>query len=268
VAKIAASSSANASGPGAEPLDQVGPLERIAERAPRARLGGRDGDQATVARAVGTPVGGLAPSGLTTGRDARHRLADHPGGGVGDAGVDEPALARAVTGGERGEDADHADERAERHREHEVGCGRHRVAGHQRHEARVAEERDVVRGAVRVRAPGAERRDRAPDQPGAVDRQLLVPDALVTQGGGQPRFHDDVDLVDQPAQDLRRARVLEVERHRPLAPVVGRGRAGDHAHGIAALRRLDPEDVGAEVGEHAGAERPGLEARQIEDAQV
>lgn len=62
--------------------------------------------------------------------------------------------------------------------------------------------------------------------------------------------------------------MLEIERHGPLPPVVRGGRAGEHAQRVPTFRWLDPEHVGAEVGEHAGAERAGLEPRQVEDAQM
>ena len=73
---------------------------------------------------------------------------------------------------------DHRDQRAERHREDEVGRGRHGVAGHERHEPRVAEERDVVRGPLGVGAALAEARERAPHEPGLLGGEGGEVDAL------------------------------------------------------------------------------------------
>ena len=120
----------------------------------------------------------LAPPGRLPGGDARDGFAEHPGGAVDDRGVDERALPRAVAFGERGEDADHRDQRAEGHREHEVGRWRHRVAGHQGHEPRVAEEGDVVRGSLGVGAALAEAGDRAPHEAGLVGGEGGEVDAL------------------------------------------------------------------------------------------
>ena len=47
--------------------------------------------------------------------------------------------------------------------------------------------------------------------------------------------------------------VLQVERHRALAAVVRGHRARDHARRVTGPGLLDPQHVGAEVGEHAGA---------------
>ena len=79
-----------------QPLDEIGAFERLAQRAPGARLGGGNGDELAVGRPVGTPVGRLAPARLTACGDARHRLTDDPGGGVVDADVDEATHAGAV----------------------------------------------------------------------------------------------------------------------------------------------------------------------------
>ena len=46
------------------------------------------------------------------------------------------------------------------------------------------------------------------------------------------------------------------------------GAPGSMRSGSPTFRWLDPEHVGAEVGEHAGAERAGLEPGQVEDAQM
>ena len=143
---------------------EIGAVDRGAERGPRARFGCGQRHQLPVGGAVGAPRRRLAPAGRLAGGDTGDRLTEHPGGAVDDRGVDERALAGAVAFGDGGEDADDRDERAERDREHEVGRGRDGVARHQRHEARVAEERDVVRRLLGVRAALPEAGERAPHQ--------------------------------------------------------------------------------------------------------
>src|SRR2546428_33844 len=48
----------------------------------------------------------------------------------------------------------------------------------------------------------------------------------------------------------------------PVSPRLGPGLHG----GLAALRVLDLDDLGAELGQDLGAGRTGLELRQVEDA--
>ena len=95
-----------------------------AERRPRARLRGRERDHLPVGGAVRAAARGFAPSGLAAARDARDLLADDPHRAVDERRLDHAAHARAVTLGDRGEDADAPDERRDRRREHEVGRGR------------------------------------------------------------------------------------------------------------------------------------------------
>ena len=135
---------------------------------------------------------------------------------------------------------------------------------------RVAEERDVVGGAVGVRAVGCRsRRSSTTPDPGWSAAELLVADALRGAARrGRPDSTTTSTLAISRRSTSRRVLVLQVERHRALAAVVRGLRARDHARRVAGPGRLDPQHVGAEVGEHAGAVRTRLQAGQVEDPQV
>ena len=124
-------------------------------------------------------------------------------------------------------------------------------------------------GAVGVGALGAEPGDRAPDQTGVLGRELLVADALLARSAaGSP------DSTTTSTSATRRRRISGA-RGCLRSSVMARfprwyaaGAPGSMRSGSPTLRWLDPQHVGAEIGEDAGAERAGLEARQVEDAQV
>ena len=252
-----------------ERVGEVGTVDRGAERGPGAGLGRGEGDELPVGgavRAAATPPR-PSPAGCPTATRATASPSTHVALSTIDVSTNAPRPG-AVAFGDRGEDADDGDERTERHREHEVGRGRHGVARHQRHEPRVAEEGDVVRRPLGVRTALAEAGDRAPHEPGLVGGEGGVVDALRGERRGQARLHHDVDLGDQTPEHVGRVGVLQVERHRALAPVVRLHGARDHAGRVAGAARLDAEHVGAEVGEHARCStHPGC-AREVEHAEV
>ena len=75
-------------GRGRQLVGEVGTFDGLTERGPGAGLGRRDRDQLAVGGAVGAAVRGLAPAGRLPRRHTRDRLPEHPGGAVGDGGVD------------------------------------------------------------------------------------------------------------------------------------------------------------------------------------
>ena len=108
-------------------------------------------------------------------------------------------------------------------------------------EPRIAEEGDVVRGAIGVRAAAAEPGDRAPHEAGlrrpraaaypipcAVERPRAAPDSTTTSTSATSRRSTSAAPV-----------VLEVERHRPLAPVVRDVHGAGVPQRVEAARWLD-----------------------------
>jgi len=74
---------------------------------------------------------------------------------------------------------------------------------------------------------------RAPTRVPALGREGRVRDARRHAPPRAARLDDHVDRADQPAQDLGRACVLQVEGHRPLAAGGTRLARGDHAEQVA-----------------------------------
>jgi hypothetical protein len=71
-----------------------------------------------------------------------------------------------------------------------------------------------------------------------------------------------VGSLDQPEHHLRRAFVLQVERHRPPTAPEGLGERFQAAR----LGPIDAQHVGAEIGEQHGPERHGGQPCELDDA--
>ena len=179
-------------------------------------------------------------------------------------GVDHAALAGAVALLQRGEDADHRPHaggdvvdrrRAEGRRIFRpAGQRHHRAVGlRQRIEARRIAHRPLV----------AERADRAIDQP-RIDRlHRRRPDAHLLDDAGPQVLDQDVGIAREPLQLLDVGGVLDVDRDRTLV-AVGRvkhhrgvvdERRAPHPRVVAAVRLLDLDDVGADVGQDRAGQR-------------
>ena len=122
----------------------------------------------------------------------------------------------------------------------------------------------------------AEAGDLAVDDAPVPFRDLLVADAEPLQGAGAEVRDDDVRALAQARRHRCVRRLLEVERDRALVAVrrvvVGRpaGGVGGRlpAARVVAARRLDLDHVRAEVAERHRDERPGEDARQVDDDDV
>ena len=199
---------------------------------------------------------------------------------VGHRDVHELALARAVALAQRREDAHGRHQRAPA----EVGDlarGLHRrpaaVAG-QPEQADQSEVVHVVARAVAVRAVLPVTGDRAVDETGILLAQALVADAEAVEHAGAEGLEQHVVLAGQAQQHVAPALVLEVdpdralvaverEEHRRLRAVLGAlvvwRRPADV---VPHPRVLDLEDVGPEVRQKQGAEPPGEQPREVQDA--
>src|SRR5204862_3794739 len=95
--------------------------------------------------------------------------------------------------------------------------------------------------------------------------QNLVAEPQTRHHGRTKVFDDDIGSLDEAQECLRPGIALEIEHERALAAVPTLESERRHAEWIAA-RRLDLDDVRAEIGEQHRTERTGDEARQVQDA--
>ncbi len=202
--------------------------------------------------------------------------------------VDVLAFARAVAVRERGEDRDR---RVQARRE--IGdrdarllraAARQAVAlAGDAHEAAHPLDDEVVAGAVRVRARLAEARHRAIDEAGLHGRERRVVEPVFRELADLVVLEHDVALRGELADDPLALGRRDIDRHRALVAVRGevvRGFAGVGAVRrlqvrrapvpgvVAALRALDLDHVGAEIGKRLRAPRAREHAAQVQDADV
>ena len=185
-----------------------------------------------------------------------------------------PAVDLAMA--QRRQHADHAVQRGQRvadrdahaHR-HPTGLGRevtqttHRLAEH------------AEAGLARIRAGLPEARDAQHDQPGIERVQRVPAEPPALQGAGLEVLDQHVGLGRERAHRLLALGRAQVERHRALVARLHlpphRGAVAQQPPGaqrIAALDRLDLDDVGAEVGERLAGERPGDQLAELEHLQA
>ena len=107
--------------------------------------------------------------------------------------------------------------------------------------------------------------------PGFSARELLVVESHRRHDAGTEVLQHDVGLAHQRGEDLLAAVAAQVEADALLAAVVDGeidALAAHHrrvAARLLAARRLDLDDLGAEVGQDHAAARAGLETRQLEN---
>ncbi len=131
-----------------------------------------------------------------------------------------------------------------------------------------------VRPAVRPRPGGAVPGDRRVDESRVLGQQRVRPESHPLHHAGAVVLDEHVAVPGEVGGELRAARGRQVDADVALAGVLlhevrrlpvdaRRGEAGQ-----VARRWLDLDDVGAEVGEHPRAVRPGQHAREVEDTNV
>ncbi|MGY4460118.1 hypothetical protein ACVWYI_004078 [Bradyrhizobium sp. LB13.1] len=134
----------------------------------------------------------------------------------------------------------------------------------------------IEAAAVLVRTGTAEARQRAIDQRREFFVQRLVSEAEALHRAGRKVLDQHVGVRDQPSQHRFAAVGLEVQHDAALVAVHhqegGRLIADLRRHrmaGVVAIRRfLDLDDVGAHVGQHQGAGRPGHDMGEIDDLEA
>src|SRR5262249_6479803 len=100
----------------------------------------------------------------------------------------------------------------------------------------------------------------------------LIADAEAVTDAGAEVLDDDVALGDQFVRNLEPFRRLEVERNAALVAVHQEKQATLTADErtnmpvVVALRRLDLDHVGTDIRQQRRAERPGHDARKVENA--
>ena len=135
----------------------------------------------------------------------------------------------------------------------------------------------VVARLIAPRARLAEAGDRAVDQPRpSRPTTRLVAEPQPLHRAGTEVLDQHVGAIEQPLEDRRARRLLQVERQALLVAVDAeevRALAADErrtprARVVAAAGLLDLDDARAHVGEQHRAVRPGQHARQIDDEQA
>jgi hypothetical protein len=121
-------------------------------------------------------------------------------------------------------------------------------------------------------------RHRRVDEPPVERREVLPADAQALARVQRRVGHEHVGAGDEPAQHVAPGGLAQVEGETALAPVVDDPaivvRALGHAGPTGAMtvevavRRLDLDDVGAQVREHGRGDRARDEARGVDDAQT
>ena len=141
------------------------------------------------------------------------------------------------------------------------------------HQAALALHDRIVARLHCTRSGLAESGNRAVDQPRMPRAQRRVIEAELRQRSRTEVLDDHVALRDQPLEQARALRVLEVERDAFLVAVDAqeiarsrpRGTAGPHAARVVALARLlDLDHARAHVGEQHRAVGTGEDAREVE----
>ncbi len=103
-------------------------------------------------------------------------------------------------------------------------------------------------------------------------RKRLVTEAEAIHHAGPKILHDDIGLRDQPVNELDRIGALQVQREASLARIelteigavsVAQGGAQPH---VVAFRRLDLDDLGADIGKQSRTIGAGQHDREIEHA--
>ena len=150
-----------------------------------------------------------------------------------------------------------------------------RLAGHADHPALRLEDQ-VERGPVPVRSVLAEARDGAVDDAGIPCGGRLVAEAEPGEGADPVVLEHDVAPLHEAEEELLALRVLQVDLDPLLVPVQAhevRGLAAGQrrapgAGDVAGVLGLELDDLGAEVGQHGGAERAGQGMAQVEHLHV
>jgi hypothetical protein len=105
--------------------------------------------------------------------------------------------------------------------------------------------------------------------------QLVRPQAPALHRAGAEVLDQHIGVCGQPAHDVLRRRVFQVQRHRALVARLhlppDRGAVLEQppfAQRVARAGRLDLDHIGAEIGQRLGRERPGDQLPEFEDLEA
>jgi hypothetical protein len=129
------------------------------------------------------------------------------------------------------------------------------LAGHAHDPRRGLQQRVVARLATQ-RAAGAERPDRAVDEPGVARPQLGGAEAVPLRGSRPEALEEHVRPVDETEHDLAAALVAELDGERALAGVRG------EKHRALSLQKRRPPGAGLVAGERLYLDDLGSERRE------
>src|SRR5437899_10757994 len=198
-----------------------------------------------------------------------------------EGGVDEDRLDRLAPSGPLATTQRRHDRDRRPHPGGEVdeGCRRSRrwavrIPGQRHHPGERLHQR-VVSGAVASRGAGSEGRDGAVDDRGVALAEPVVTEAELLRLPGPEAAYDAVGLVTEAQQRIAAGRGLEAAPHAALV-AVDRTEHGAlavderrHAPGVlAAVGRLDLDDVGAEVSEDLARQRAGEVRADVQHPQA
>jgi hypothetical protein len=122
---------------------------------------------------------------------------------------------------------------------------------------------DVMARGVRQRPVLAPAGHPPVHQPGVAGQRLFGADAEPFRDARPVALDQDVGALDQVQERGGALRGLEVQQHGPLVAVGDVVRRIDAQPGAAGP--VDPHDVGPQVGQDHGGERPGADAGQLHD---
>ena len=185
-------------------------------------------------------------------------------GAVDDRGVDHLPLSRHLALEQCGQDADDEVRRSAAEVADQVR-GELRLLLHLAQAVQSAGDRDVVHvvaGGLAPRAVLAPAGHPAVDQPRVAGVADVGADAEPLGDARTHALDQDVGVGDEVEDDLRGTRVLEVQRHAGASAVEQVvAAAGEQL----AARPLDPDHVGAEVGQDRAGVRAGADAGDLDD---
>src|SRR5687768_8554279 len=201
--------------------------------------------------------------------------------GIEERHVDERALPRCIAAAQGRERCDDGIDAREDVGERDADLLRLAIRqSRQVHDAAEALDHEIVAGPARIGAVLAEAADRAVDQAWTGRTQALLVEAVALQSSDLEILDEDIGARSEALDETAVALVGKVRRHRTLAPVAamkvgGRKRAAvlsfnegrsPGAGVVAALRMLDLDDVGAEIGEDLAGPGSGKNASKHKDA--
>ena len=236
--------------------------QRVSAVLAAVSIGGRNAGQGAAARFAHRTKGAVL--GQQAFHAVEHRLVQRH--------VNHLALTRAVAVLQRQQNADHAVQRRQRVAHAHTHPHRH-TAGLGRQVAQAAHGlgHHAKTGAVTVRATLAVTAHAQHDQPRVQPLQGVRPQAPALHGAGAKVLYHHIAFGGQPAHDVLRLTLPQVQRQRALVARLhlppDRGAVLEQAplaQRITRAGRLDLDDLGPEVRQRLGRKRPGNQLAEFQ----